>query len=334
MTGVLQKRILAIFKARAKCLCVTHTGRASNAENRKNPHGPKGWVENGPAPALLLSHVSQRICSFVAPWRRAILNPTKHQSFARHSTGCSGRGHRDPRSTAAPQAFTLIELLVVVAIIAVLAALLVPAAQRMIGGGTETKCLSNLRQISTAMITWAADHDGKLPPQTDSSSGLQWNNPGGPFFEFMLNKAGIADNWDELVNTVLRCPGSNAKGTADGERDNSYGRNSHLGVADYAVTDMQYFETPLARIQFPSRAALVADWPLPNFQRYTLTSQARKDNLWGRHDGRMNVAYVDGHVGPITRQQWDAWTAAGGGSQEQKDFRLFLTGLERNNPNF
>jgi hypothetical protein len=53
-----------------------HTGRASNAENRQNPHGPTGCDENGPAPALLLSHVSQRICSFAAPWRRAILIAT------------------------------------------------------------------------------------------------------------------------------------------------------------------------------------------------------------------------------------------------------------------
>lgn len=230
--------------------------------------------------------------------------------------------------------FTLVEILVVITIIAILAALIVPVASSMSQRGTESKCVSNLRQISTAMNLWAGEHNNHLPPQTFVDSGLQWNNPGSLFFEFMLNKAGIANDWDELVNTVLKCPGSNVKGTADGERDNSYGRNSHLGVADYAVPNMQYFETPLTRVQYPSQAALVVDWPLPNFQRYTLNSEGRKNNLWSRHGEKMNVAYLDGHVASITRKQWDAWTTAAAGSQEQKDFRKFLAGLDKNNPDF
>jgi len=37
---------------------------------------PEGCDENGPAAALLLSHVSIQICSFVAPCRRPILIAT------------------------------------------------------------------------------------------------------------------------------------------------------------------------------------------------------------------------------------------------------------------
>ena len=37
---------------------------------------PEGCAENGPAPALLLSHVSIQICSFVAPCRRPVLIAT------------------------------------------------------------------------------------------------------------------------------------------------------------------------------------------------------------------------------------------------------------------
>ena len=43
---------------------------------------PEGCDENGPAAALLLSHVSIQVCSFVAPCRRPILIATPlHQSL-------------------------------------------------------------------------------------------------------------------------------------------------------------------------------------------------------------------------------------------------------------
>ena len=49
-----------------------------------------------------------------------------------------------PRSR---RAFTLVELLVVIAVVAVLAARLLPALSRVIEASRGTACLSNLRQI-------------------------------------------------------------------------------------------------------------------------------------------------------------------------------------------
>ena len=60
-------------------------------------------------------------------------------------------------------AFTLIELLVVVVIIAVLAALLMPALSGVMENAHRTKCMSNQRQIVQAMILYAADTNGYLP---------------------------------------------------------------------------------------------------------------------------------------------------------------------------
>jgi len=61
------------------------------------------------------------------------------------------------------KAFTLIELLVVIAIIAVLVALLLPALSRARKVTHAAQSLSNLRQISMALLTHANDHKGWLP---------------------------------------------------------------------------------------------------------------------------------------------------------------------------
>ncbi len=56
----------------------------------------------------------------------------------------------------------MIELLLVVAIIAVLAALLMPALARAQAKGKRAACLNNLRQDALSFQMYTADHDGKL----------------------------------------------------------------------------------------------------------------------------------------------------------------------------
>lgn len=69
-------------------------------------------------------------------------------------------------------AFTLLEMLVVIAILAILASLLLPAAGRMIEKGNQVVCAGNLRQLSAAYLLYAGDHNGELlRPRIDETSG-------------------------------------------------------------------------------------------------------------------------------------------------------------------
>jgi prepilin-type N-terminal cleavage/methylation domain-containing protein len=63
-------------------------------------------------------------------------------------------------------AFTLIELLIVIAIIAILAAMLLPALARARYGAKLTVCSAELRQWGIALYSWAGSNDSKYPDRS------------------------------------------------------------------------------------------------------------------------------------------------------------------------
>ena len=47
---------------------------------------------------------------------------------------------------------------------AIVVFLFLPATRRVGTGGTQAQCLNNLKNVSTALYSYAQDHDGQLPP--------------------------------------------------------------------------------------------------------------------------------------------------------------------------
>ncbi len=70
---------------------------------------------------------------------------------------------RSSRPHRAAVGFTLIELLVVIAIIAILAAILFPVFAKAREKARQTACLNNQRQLATAILLYAQDHEEVLP---------------------------------------------------------------------------------------------------------------------------------------------------------------------------
>jgi prepilin-type N-terminal cleavage/methylation domain-containing protein/prepilin-type processing-associated H-X9-DG protein len=123
--------------------------------------------------------------------------------------------------------FTLVELLVVIGIIALLMGILLPVLGRVRTSAADLKCQSNVRQITAALMIYATECEGFLPPAEDSAQPQgrpTWHTRiwqrvlGRPFQTDDFTGGG---RYQYLQYTVFECP------QADGSRGGGYANDDH-----------------------------------------------------------------------------------------------------------
>lgn len=207
------------------------------------------------------------------------------------------------------RAFTLIELLVVIAIIAILAAILFPVFAQAREAARKASCLSNEKQMGTALMMYAQDYEGgyptwsefyyclanKIPAGTDSPARY-WD---AVLLPYVKNGApGAARDY----SGVWHCPSSEQSGSTI----RSYGISMGFTYDTDPASPYSYRYLQEASVEAPADTIFVGDsgWSgrlgrTTDFQGYTEKFVWKvpysRDAPWRHQDGA-NYVFCDGHA--------------------------------------
>lgn len=215
--------------------------------------------------------------------------------------------------------FTLIELLVVIAIIAILAAILFPVFARAREAARKTSCTSNLKQFGNAFSMYISDYDQRFP------LGGWWNLPGSRSAENDWHMSLFPYIKNEAVYWCASSTDIHDRVPTDWNRTSTdYLYNNQLASGRAPLNDS-------AVVSPADCVALIEghqDWrgdntcvtPFSNGALVNNQNWCREYSIWGnraelitgalwsgntktwglpRHNGTVNVLFVDGHVKSI-----------------------------------
>lgn len=205
------------------------------------------------------------------------------------------RGTRTVDATARG-GFTLIEVLVVIAVIALLAAILMPVLARARESARKTTCQSNLRQIGNAFSLYLQDYDQLYPHLNDASlfMGRKWRWPLQSYLTFTGRRTGALTS-EAFTPAVLVCP-SDAAATQYDSTSYAYAASFYL-AARTTPTDKQFWAAgePMqaqseAAVTYPARKILCGEWSSNH------EPVSGNDLGWWDTRGARSFVFADGHV--------------------------------------
>ena len=196
--------------------------------------------------------------------------------------------------------FNLIELLVVITIIGVLLSMLMPVAKMVREASKGARCMAHQRQLHLAVLAYAEDHDGEMPP-----SHLAWSNGKNEWWMSNLAPYLEASRDDVADYTKIRrtsviwgCP--NLVNNPAYPTANGYGMNPYLELPsltpvytsarfdDLDVNGGYYYKVfRISALTFPSSR--------PTFCDSTEPFGPGPDATMSRHLGKLTTLYADGH---------------------------------------